>query len=135
MLIVVVNRNSCPAISVTMFHPTQISCGYCCVTCVSVFNLRYPRDFTSTHIPKGNLVHIYKCVFFTLPHFFLFRPRAFPRDLGYVARREPARTLHARLGPGRGPWHMLWGVKVASSLGEGFRARRASQAPANPRTG
>ena len=29
------------------------------------------------------------------------------------------------LSPGRGPWYVLWGLKVASPLGEGFRARRA----------
>ena len=36
------------------------------------------------------------------------------------------------LGPGRGPWHVMWGVKVARPLGEAFRARRAIQAHANP---
>ena len=30
-------------------------------------------------------------------HFFLFRPRIFPRALGSVARREPARTPRAPL--------------------------------------
>ena len=39
------------------------------------------------------------------------------------------------VGPGRHPWHVLWGFSVASSHGEAFRARRAIQAPANPRTG
>ena len=56
---VVASRNSCPAASVTMFNPAQKRCGYCCVTCVSLFNLRHPRDFTLTHIPKGNLVYIF----------------------------------------------------------------------------
>ena len=69
------------------------------------------------------------------PSFFLFRPRAFPRALSSVTRREPARTPDASLGPGRGPWHVLWGFEVASPLGEGFRARRAIQAHANPRNG
>ena len=45
--------------------------------------------------------------FFTLQHFFLFRPRVFPRALGSVAHTEPARTPYASLGPGRGPWHVL----------------------------
>ena len=31
--------------------------------------------------------------------------------------------------------HVLWGFKVASSFGEGFRARRAIQVHANPITG
>ena len=41
----------------------------------------------------------------------------------------------ARVGLGRRPWHVLWGVKVASPHGEAFQARRAIQAPANLRTG
>ena len=40
--------------------------------------------------------------FFTLRRFFLFRSRVFPRALGSVAHREPARTPYASLGPGRG---------------------------------
>ena len=74
----------------------------------------------------------YKCVFLALRHFFPFRPRVFPRALGSGARREPARTPHASLGPGRRPWYVLWGFKLARPLGEGFRARRAIQAPAKP---
>ena len=66
--------------------------------------------------------------------FFLFRPRVFPRALGTVARREPTQTPHASLGPGRGPWHVLWGFEVTNPLGEVFRAREAIQAHANPRT-
>ena len=72
--------------------------------------------------------------FLALRNVILFRPRVFPRDLGSAARRKPARTPYASLGPGRGPWHVLWGFKVASLLGEGFRARRAIHAHANPRT-
>ena len=77
---------------------------------------------------------MYKHVFLTLRHFCLFWPRVFPRALGSVARREPAQTPQASLDPGRGPWHVLWGFKVASPLGEGFRARRAIQPHPNPRT-
>ena len=65
----------------------------------------------------------------------LFRLRVFSRALGSVARREPARTPCPSLGPVRGLWHVLWGFKVARPLGEAFRARRAIQVPANPRTG
>ena len=77
-------------------------------------------------------IYICKCVFFTLRHLFLLRPRVFPRALGSVAHRGPARTPYASLGPGRGPWHVLWGLKVARPLGEAFRARRTIQAHANP---
>ena len=66
--------------------------------------------------------------------FFLFRPRVCGRALGSVAYRGPARTPYASLGSGRGLWHVLWGFKVARSLGEAFRARRAIQAHTNPRT-
>ena len=93
----------------------------------------------SSHSQKGSLVYIYmymyKCVFLTLRHLFLFRPRVFPRAFGPVARREPARTTHESLGPGRSSWQVLWGFKVASPLGEGFRARRTIHAHENPRTG
>ena len=75
-----------------------------------------------------------KCVLLALRHFFLFRARVFSRALGSVARREPARTPYASVGPSQGPWHVLWEFEVASSLGEGFRARRAIYAHANPRT-
>ena len=78
--------------------------------------------------------YVYMCVFLAHRHFVLFRPRVFSRALGSVARREPSRTLGASVGPGRGPRHVLWGFKVASPLGEGFRARRAIQVRVNPRT-
>ena len=102
-------------------------------TCVN------PGISRRTHIPKGNLVHIYNIyyniyinVFRHASAFFLFRPRVFPRALGSMAHREPARTPYASLGPGRGPWHVLWGLKVARPLGEAFRARRAIQVHTNP---
>ena len=106
---------------------------------MSFFNLRHPRDFISPTSRKGTLYHIYiygvyKCVFVTLWHFLLFRPQVFPRALGSVAHREPARTPYASLGSGRGLWRVLWGFKVERPLGEAFRARRAIRAHANPRT-
>ena len=67
--------------------------------------------------------------------FFLLRPRVFSGDLDSVVRREGARNPRTSLGPDRGPRHVLWGFKVASLLGEAFRARRPTQASANPRTG
>ena len=60
---------------------------------------------------------MYKYVFLALRCSFLFRPQVFSRVLGSVARREPARTPRASLGPGRGPWHVLCGFKVVSPLG------------------
>ena len=98
-------------------------------------NLRHPRDCTSHTSRRGTLHCIYITyinVFFHPSAFFLFRPRVFPRALGSMAHREPARTPYASLGPGRGPWHVLWGLKVARPLGEAFRARRAIQVHANP---
>ena len=63
------------------------------------------------------------------PSAFISLPAAvFPRALGSVAHREPARTQFASLGPGRGPWLVLWGLKEAHPLGEAFQARRAIQA-------
>ena len=76
--------------------------------------------------------YTYKCVFFTLRHSFIFGPRVFPRALGSVEHREPARTQYTTLGPGRGPWHVFWGLNVARPLGEAFRTRTAIQAHANP---
>ena len=73
--------------------------------------------------------------FFGLSTFFLSRPRVISRALGAVALSKPAQTPRARLGPGRGLGHVLWGVKVAILLGEGFRARRAIHAPVKPQTG
>ena len=46
---------------------------------------------TSLRLVMGTFC-IYTCVFWTLRPFLLFRPRVFPRALGPVARREPART-------------------------------------------
>ena len=88
-----------------------------------------PNIFATPYIRTR---YILVCVFLALRHFFLFRPWVFPTALGSVARREPARTPHASLGPDRSSWHVLWGFKVASPLREGFRVRRAIQAHADP---
>ena len=63
------------------------------------------------HGPDIIHIHTYKCVYFSPRHCFLFQPRVFPRAPGSVAHRELARTPFASLGPGRGPWHLLWGLK------------------------
>ena len=90
--------------------------------------------FSSTRVTPAISRHTHAGGEPALRHFFLFRPRVFPRALGSVARREPARIPHAGLGPGRGPWHVSWGSKVASPFGEGFPTRGAIQVHANPRT-
>ena len=48
---------------------------------------------------------------------------------------SPPEHKGANVGPGRRPWHVLWGFKVASPHGEAFRARRAIQDLANSLTG
>ena len=81
--------------------------------------------------------HILLCInvfFLALRHFLLFRPQVVSRALGSVARREPARIPRGKFGPGRGPWHVFCGFKVASPHGEVFQSRRAIQAHAKPRT-
>ena len=99
-----------------------------------LFQLASPPGFHFNTHPDGEHCTMYKCVFLALRHFCLFRSRVISRVLGSVARREPAQTPYASLGPGWGPWHVLWGFKVASIFGEEFRARRAIQMHANPRT-
>ena len=77
----------------------------------------------------------YKCVFFHIGNFFSYDGGSFlvlstPGHAG-----SPPEHHGASVGPGRGPWHVLWGFKVVSNHEEAFRARRATQAHANPRTG
>ena len=67
--------------------------------------------------------------FFSLPAAFFFLVLSTPGHAG-----SPPEHHGASVGPGRGPWHGLWGFKVASHHGEVLRARRATQAHANPRT-
>ena len=78
---------------------------------------------------------MYKCVFFARRYFFSSGRGSFlvlsaPGQEGSLPEHRGA-----SVGPGRGPRHALWGLKVASNHGEAFRARRAIQAHANPRTG
>ena len=72
--------------------------------------------------------------FLALQHFFSLPAAVFPRALGSVASREPARTPYASLDPSRGPWDVLLGFKVARPLGDAFRSPRAIQAHVNQRT-
>ena len=91
----------------------------------------------SSRSPKGSLAYIYiyiKMCFLALQHFFSLPAAVFPRALGSVASREPARTPYASLDPSRGPWDVLLGFKVARPLGDAFRSPRAIQAHVNQRT-
>ena len=74
-------------------------------------------------------------VFSPFRHIFLFRPRVFLRALDLVAHREPTRTSYPSLCPGRGPLHVLRGLKVAPPIGEAFGACTAIQVHTNSRTG
>ena len=73
----------------------------------------------SSHSLKGSLVLLCINVFFWLfGIFFTFGRGSFlllsaPRHIG-----SPPGHHDARLGPGRGPWHVLWGFKVAGTRGE-----------------
>ena len=73
--------------------------------------------------------------FFPHRHAFLFWLRVVSRALGCGARRGPACTLGARLGPGRGPWRVIWASKVAgpgSFSRDRVPHRRAVQDQRNP---
>ena len=86
---------------------------------------------------KAKYIHLYiynMCVFFSPFGIFLSSGRG-----SFLVLSAPWRTgsppgPHTKsLGPGRGPRHVLWSLKVARLLGEVFRASRAIQADANPR--
>ena len=76
-----------------------------------------------------------KYVFLAHRHFFLFRPRVFSRALDPVAGREAAGTPRRNCGLWPTSMARALGFKVAGPHVEAFRAGRAIQAPANPRTG
>ena len=59
---------------------------------------------------------MYQFHFFAHWRPFLSRPWVFPRALGCGARRGPACTLGASLGPGWTPWCVLLAFKFASDL-------------------
>ena len=95
--------------------PSNLSCD--CVTCVSLFSLRHPRDFTSStsYIPKGNLV--LQCTKYT----FSRNTKLFSCGRGFfpalsIAGHAGVPPVHgASLCPGRAPWRVLWAFKVAKS--------------------
>ena len=71
--------------------------------------------------------------FFSTSAFFLFQPRVFSRALGSGARREAARTPRRKWALAEVRGTCSRGSKSQVN-GEAFRARRAVQAHANPRT-
>ena len=78
---------------------------------------------------------MYKYVIYAHRHFFSFDRGSFIVLSALGHAESPPEHHGATVGPGRDPWHVLWGFKVASNHGEAFRARRGIQAHANPRTG
>ena len=57
-----------------------------------------------SHCKQQQFLSAYMYHFFLPIGIFLFWPRVFPRALGSVSHREPARTQHSCLGPGRVPF-------------------------------
>ena len=109
-----------------------------CYTFVSLFiNLRHPRDFTSDASRRETLLlRVCVNVFFWHIGIFFSSGRGSFLVLSAPWRAgSPPEHQGASVGPGLRPWHVLWGLKVASPHWEAFRARRAIRAPANPRTG
>ena len=107
-----------------------------CYLRVDFHQLASPPGFHVAHIPKGNLVLLYiNVIFWHIGIFFSSGGGSFLVLSDPWHAGSPLGHHGASLGPGRGPWHVLWGFKVPSPHGEGFRACRASQAHANPRTG
>ena len=86
------------------------------------------------HFPKGSLV--LRCInvfFLHIRHFFLSSRGSFLMLSAPGHAGSPPEHHGESVGPGRGPWHVLWAFKVASNRGEEFRARRVTQAHENPR--
>ena len=66
--------------------------------------------------PEGEpCITMYQIVFFAHGNFLLFRPRVCL--VLWIAGLEggPREHCGASVGHGRGPWHVLWGVKVAKT--------------------
>ena len=62
--------------------------------------------------------YCYMCMykkFFAHRPAFLFQSMLFSRALGREARKGPACTHGSSLGPGRGPWRVLWAFRVTKS--------------------
>ena len=119
-------RNDPHATSTAGWRLITFPCGMpACVT---------PRE--TSHSPKGSLVLLYINVFFWhMAFFFSYGRGSFLVLSAPWHSWSPPEHHGASVGPGRRPWHVLWGFKVATPHGEAFRARRAIQALASSRTG
>ena len=130
--------DSRPAVSLTMFPPTQISCDYCCVTLVSFSSTCVTPGISRHTYPGGEpcvYCHVPKGLFFAYRQACHFRPRVSSRALGRGARRGSACTLGTSLGSGRAPWRVFSAFKVAKSATNHwihFRRPRAKKAHRNP---
>ena len=118
-----------------MLHVSaNISSG--CVTCVSLFNFRHPRDATSPTSRRGTLfyystyVHMYQCVFFHIC-------TLFPASVGLFLRSRLRGTQGARLYKTVQVWApaglhdacsgRLKSLNLACNHGVPFRGARAKQ--------
>ena len=87
----------------------------------------------TSHSPKGSLVLPWMNVFVLHVDIFFSSGRgsfvvlSAPEYAG-----NPPEHHGANVGPGRGPWHVLWRFKVARTYGEVSGARRAIPARAKP---
>ena len=117
-----------------MFHSTQISCSYCCATNVSVFNLRHPRDFTLTHIPKRNLVRIYIYMCFFHPSAFFSLPAAGLSSCSRLRGTQGARPDPIRkFGPPPRSVARALGVESGTSARGGIPSTYSHPGPFKPR--
>ena len=60
---------------------------------------------------------MYKCVFYAHRHFFPFRPRSFLVFSAPAHAGSSPEHHGASMGPGRGPWHVIWGSKSQQTTG------------------
>ena len=101
-----------------MFPPTYVSCDYCCGTFVSLFiNLRHPRDFTSHTSRRRTLLLCINMFLLHIGIFFSSRHGSFLVLSAPGHARSPPEHHGASVGPGRGPWHVLWGLKSPEATG------------------
>ena len=133
--VIVIGRNSCPAVSSTMFPPTY-KCGYCCVPFVSLHQLASPPGLKVTQIPKGSLVLLCTCVlFFGLWAFFSLSTAGLfscSRLRGRQGTRRKTRAkvwalIYIRGTCSEGSWSHVHTGRHSEYVG-------SSQTHANPRT-
>ena len=89
------------------------------------FQLASPPVFHFNTHPEGQPCTMYKCILWPFGIFFSSGRGSFLILSAPWHAESPPEHQGARVGPGRYPWHGLWGFKVARPHGEAFRARRA----------